>query len=216
MTRCCGFTGDADADLFFRQGGFQVEDDFDVLAVGQGPDGPAAELVGDAAFQPVFREAEFSLFALDTSAVHQQLEADILERLADEFRIVAPGQQRRFAGEGRGDAVARFRREVVAVSGRTGHRVGAAAGGHDHGAEAGQVGEASDACPVADVHTQVPDPPLERAGYIACHQRGGEDPLPLQRDGRHAQFFLEEADEIFVREGPEGLFQETLVGMDVR
>ena len=106
-------------------------------------------------------------------------------------------------------------REAVAVAGGAGYGIGFAAGGDDDGGIVIELGETAHGRGVAYLDAQRLYALLERAGHVACYQRGGVNPLPLQRDGRHAEL-LEEADHIFIGKGPESLLEETLVGMDVR
>ena len=201
--------------MFFREGGFEVEEDVDALAVAEGPDGAAAQVIGDAAFQPVVGEIEIALLVHHFLTVDAERQPDVLHLQTGQAGIIVFGQQGRFAREGRRDRVTRFFGQPVTVAGRTGDGIGLAARGDDHGVEIAQLGQTADAAAVADVHPRFADPPLKGVGYIARHQGGGIDALSLERDRGNAQLHFEEADQIFIGEGPESVLQKTLVGVDV-
>ena len=183
--------------LFFGQGWFEVEDDVHALAVVEGPDGAAAQVVGDPAFQTVAGEIEVSLVAFDQCAVHIQVQSHILHFQAREGRIIVFRHERRLARENRRDSMPRLFREAVAVAGRARHGIGFSARGDDHRRKAVEIRKMPDGRAVSHIDAQFADPPLQGAGHVARHQRSGIHPLPLQRDGRHAER-LEEADDIVV------------------
>lgn len=201
--------------MFFREGRLEVEDDVYALAVVQRPNGPAAQVIGDAAFQPVVGEIEIALLVHHFLTVDVERQSDVLHLQAGQAGIIVFGKQCRFTGKYGCNRMSRLFGQPVAVAGRSGDGIGLAARGDDHGIEIVQFGQTADAAAVADVHPQFPDPPLERAGYVARHQRGGIDALPLERDRGNAQLRFEEADQVFIGKGPEGVFQKTLVGVDV-
>ena len=103
--------------LFFRKGRLEVEDDVNLLTVCQRPDGASAQMVGNAALEPVTGEIEISLLAFDQCPVHIEMQADIFHLQTGELWVVVPRMQGRFAGESRCDRVAGLRRKPVTVTG---------------------------------------------------------------------------------------------------
>ena len=210
------FPPDTCHELILGQGGFEVQDDVYALAIDQGPDGAAAQMVSDAALQAVVRKGEVALFLLHQCAIHIQLQAGILDFKSREGRIVVFRQQRRLAREDGRYRMPGLLRQAVPVSRRSRYGIGFPAGRDDHRREVIEFCQAGDRRAVAYVHPQLVHASFERPRHVARHQRGGIHAPALQRDGRHTQFLLEKPDDGLVGEGPEGKPEKAFVRIQMR